>query len=66
MKARRIVAIAAAGPVAAGGAGAAIAAVSKDSPKKAEQELLDNAAKRLDVTPQKLRDALSAAQERSA
>jgi len=66
MKARRIVAIAAAGAVAAGGAGAAIAAVSKDSPKKAEQELLDNAAKRLDVTPQKLRDALSAAQERSA
>jgi len=63
MKARRIVAIAAAGAVAAGGAGAAIAAVSKDSPKKAEQELLDNAAKRLDVTPQKLRDALSAAQD---
>jgi len=37
--------------------------VSKDSPKKAEQELLDNAAKRLDVTPQNLRDALSAAQD---
>ena len=64
MSARRIVAIAAAGAVVAGGAGAAIASVSsKDDPKKAEQAVLDNAAKRLDVTPQKLRDALAAAQD---
>ena len=64
MSARRILAIAAAGAVVAGGAGAAIASVSsKDDPKKAEQAVLDNAAKRLDVTPQKLRDALAAAQD---
>ena len=64
MSARRILAIAAAGAVVAGGAGAAIASVSsKDDPKKAEQAVLDNAAKRLDITPQKLRDALAAAQD---
>ena len=65
MSARRILAIAAAGAVVAGGAGVAIASVSsKDDPKKkAEQAVLDNAAKRLDVTPQKLRDALAAAQD---
>lgn len=64
MSARRILAIATAGAVVAGGAGVAIASVSsKDDPKKAEQAVLDNAAKRLDVTPQKLRDALAAAQD---
>jgi len=64
MSARRIVAIAAAGALVAGGAGAAIASVSsQDDPKKAEQSILDNAAKRLSVTPQKLRDALAAARD---
>ena len=64
MSARRIVAIAAAGALVAGGAGGAIASVSsKDDPKKSEQSILDNAAKRLDVAPQKLRDALAAARD---
>ena len=64
MSARRILAIATTGAVVAGGAGVAIASVSsKDDPRKAEQTVLDNAAKRLDVTPQKLRDALAAAQD---
>lgn len=63
MSARRILAIATAGAVVAGGAGVAIASVSsKDDPKKAEQAVLDNAAKRLDIAPQKLRAALAAAQ----
>ncbi len=62
MSARRIVAIAAAGAIAVGGAGAAIAAVSKDDPKKNEDAVLADAAKRLDVTPEKLRDALATAQ----
>lgn len=60
MNIRRIAAITAAGAVVAGGAGVAIGAVSNG--KKAEQEVLADAAKRLDTTPQKLRDALAAAQ----
>ena len=63
MSARRIAALALAGGLLAGGTGAAIAAVSKDDGKKAEQAVLDDAAKRLNVTPEKLRDALSAAQD---
>lgn len=64
MSARQIVAIAVAGVVAAGGAGVAIASVaSKDDGKKAEQSILDNAAKRLEVAPQKLREALAAAED---
>lgn len=63
MSARRIVAIAAAGAMAVGGAGAAIAAVSKGDPKKNEDAVLADAAKRLDVTPEKLRSALKAAQD---
>jgi uncharacterized protein (DUF433 family) len=47
----------------AGGTGVAIAAVTKDDAKKSEQAVLDDAAKRLEVTPQKLRDALAAAQD---
>ncbi|MDX6692323.1 MAG: hypothetical protein QOG15_3780 [Solirubrobacteraceae bacterium] len=62
MNARRIIAIAAAGTLAAGGAGVAIAAVTKDDPGKREDAVLADAAKRLNVTPQKLRDALKAAQ----
>jgi hypothetical protein len=63
MSARRIAAIALAGGLLTGGAGAAIAAVTKDDGKQAEQVILDDAAKRLNVTPEKLREALSAAQD---
>ena len=63
MGGRRIAVIALSGALVAGGTGAAIAAVTKDDGKKAEQAVLDDAAKRLDVTPEKLRDALAAAQD---
>ena len=63
MGARRIATIALSGALLAGGTGAAIAAVTKDGGAKAEQEVLDSAAKKLDVTPEKLRDALAAAQD---
>jgi len=63
MSARRITVIALTGALVAGGAGAAIAAISQDDAKKTEQSILDDAAKRLKVTPQALRDALSAAQD---
>lgn len=63
MGARRIAAIALSGALLAGGTGAAIAAVTKDEGGKAEQAVLDDAAKRLSVTPEKLREALSAAQD---
>ncbi|HUR85523.1 MAG TPA: hypothetical protein VMY78_09270 [Solirubrobacteraceae bacterium] len=63
MSARRIAALALTGALLAGGTGAAIAAVSKDDGKKAEDAILDDAAKRLDVAPDKLRDALAAAQD---
>jgi hypothetical protein len=63
MGGRRIAAIALSGALVAGGTGAAIAAVSKDDAGRAEQEVLDDAAKRLGVTSDKLRDALSAAQD---
>jgi uncharacterized protein (DUF433 family) len=63
MNARRIAALALAGGLLAGGTGAAIAAVTKDDGKQAEQAVLNDAAKRLNVSPEKLRDALSAAQD---
>jgi hypothetical protein len=63
MSRRRIAVIAVSGALLAGGAGVAIAAVSKDDDNKAEQAVLDDAAKRLGVTADKLRDALSAAQD---
>ena len=63
MKPRRIAALALSGALIAGGAGAAIAAVTKGDANKTEQAILDDAAKRLNVTPEKLRDALSAAQD---
>ena len=46
MGGRRIAVIALSGALVAGGAGAAIARVTKDDGKKAEQEVLDDAAKR--------------------
>lgn len=63
MKARRIATLALSGALIAGGTGAAIAAVTQDDATKAEQAILDDAAERLDVTPDKLRGALSAAQD---
>ena len=60
---RRIVAIALSGALVAGGTGAAIAAVGNDGGKRAEQAVLEDAAKRLDVTPEKLRAALGAARD---
>jgi transposase-like protein len=63
MGARRTAAIALSGALAVGGAGAAIAAVTSDERDKAEQAVLDDTAKRLDVTPQRLREALAAAQD---
>ncbi len=63
MGGRRIAAIALSGAIVAGGTGAAIAAVGKDESRKAEQAVLDDAAKRLDVAPEKLRGALAAAQD---
>jgi len=63
MSARRIAALALTGALLAGGTGAAIAAVSKDDGKKAEDAILNDAAKRLNVAPDTLRDALSAAEE---
>jgi uncharacterized protein (DUF433 family) len=56
-------AIALSGAIVAGGATAAIAAVGKKDGRQAEQAVLDDAAKRLNVTPDKLRDALSAARD---
>lgn len=63
MKARRIATLALSGVLVAGGTGAAIAAATEDDAKQAEQAILDDAAKRLDVTTDKLRDALTAAQD---
>ena len=63
MKRRRIAVLALSGMLIAGGTGAAIAAVTSEDANKTEQAILDDAAKRLDVTPGKLRDALSAAQD---
>ncbi len=63
MSRRRIAALALSGALLAGGTTAAIAAVTKDDPNKTEDAILADAAKRLNVTPDKLRDALSAAQD---
>lgn len=60
---RRIAAIAVSGALVAGGTGAAIAGVGKKDGKQAEQAVLDDAAKRLNVTPQRLREALAAARD---
>src|SRR4051794_33407415 len=48
--------------VAAGG-GAALAATSGDDHKKTEQAIIDDAAKRLNVSPEALRSALGAAED---
>jgi hypothetical protein len=63
MRARRIAVIATAGALVAGGAGAAIGATHHDEAKQAEAEILADAAKTLDTTPERLRDALAAAED---
>jgi hypothetical protein len=58
---KRGIAIGAAGLVAAGATGVAIAATSSDEGKKAEQAIIDDAAGKLNVAPSQLRDALKGA-----
>lgn len=60
MSPRKIVAVALSGALLAGGAGVAVAAVTKSD---REEAIIDDAAKRLDVTPKELSDALSAARD---
>lgn len=63
MKTKRIIiASATAAAVIAGSAGA-IAATKQDEAKKAEQAVIDDAAKRLNVAPAELRDALAKAED---
>jgi hypothetical protein len=62
MRVNRYVVMSAAVLAAGAGAGAAIAAGGSD-PKKTEQSVLDDAAKRLNVTPDALRSALGAAED---
>jgi hypothetical protein len=63
MRRRRIAIIAAAGALAAAGGGVAVATTRSDDAKQREQAVLDDAAKRLNVDPSKLRDALGAAED---
>jgi hypothetical protein len=63
MTRRRIAAIAAAGAVAAGGTGVALAKTRADDAKQREQAVLSDAAKRLGTDADKLRAALAAAED---
>jgi hypothetical protein len=63
MKVKRYMIVSAAVLAAGAGAGGAIAATSGDDAKKTEQSVLDDAAKRLNVTPEALRSALGAAED---
>jgi hypothetical protein len=63
MRRTRIAAIAAAGALAAAGTGVAVATTRSDDAKEREQAVLSDAAKRLDVAPSELRDALSKAED---
>ena len=58
MRVRRIAVVTAAGLTVAGGAGAAIAATAGDDAKRAEDTVLRDAAKDLNVSPDRLRGAL--------
>ncbi len=60
---RKIALAATATVVACAGAAGAIAATATDERKKAETEILSDAAERLDVAPSELRDALAKAQD---
>jgi hypothetical protein len=63
MRVKRYVLVSAAVLAAGAGGGAAIAASGGDDRQKAEQSILDDAAKRLNVTPDALRSALGAAED---
>ena len=63
MRRTRIAAISAVAALAAAGTGVAVATSRSDDAKQREQAVLSDAAKRLDVTPAELRDALAAAQD---
>jgi hypothetical protein len=63
MRVKRYMIVSAAVLAAGAGAGGAIAASSGDDAKKTEQSVLDDAAKRLNVTPEALRSALGAAED---
>ncbi len=63
MRRRRIAALAAAGVVAAGGTGVAVATNRGDEAKQREQAVLADAAKRLGTDAEKLRAALAAAED---
>jgi hypothetical protein len=63
MKVKRYVLVSAAVLAVGAGGGAAIAASGGDDRKQTEQSILDDAAKRLNVTPEALRSALGAAQD---
>ena len=63
MRRTRIAALTAAATLAAAGTGVAVATSRDDDAKQREQAVLSDAAKRLDVSPSELRDALSEAQD---
>lgn len=63
MKIKRIIVASATAAVVVAGSAGAIAATSQDKGKQAEQAVLDDAAKRLNVAPSELRDALAKAQD---
>jgi hypothetical protein len=63
MRVTRPLIISAAVVAVAAGAGGAIAATSGDDGTKAEQSILDNAAQKLNVSPEALRSALSDAED---
>jgi hypothetical protein len=63
MRRTRIAALTAAGALAAAGTGVAVATTRSDDAKKREQAVLSDAAKRLNVEPSELRDALGEAED---
>lgn len=63
MRIKRYVLVSAAVLAAGAGGGAAIAASTNDDRQKTEASILDDAAKRLNVTPEALRSALGAAED---
>ena len=63
MRRTRIAAVATAGALAAAGTGVAVATSASDDAKQREQAVLEDAAGRLDVDADELRDALAAAED---
>jgi hypothetical protein len=63
MRVKRYVLVSAAVLAAGAGGGAAIAASTNDDRQKTEQSILDDAAQRLNVTPEALKSALGAAED---